>query len=298
MTLTLLHPTLILLCYLASLLTSMSLPAKTLVLAQISDRPKKDYRQLRPMAEYIQSLMAAQGYDHADVELYPDIESLMNAVRQGRVHWVSETALTSAQLVQAGLAKPIAMKWKRGQSQYRSLIYVRKDSPVQSLQDLQGRSIAFEHRNSFSSYYLPAMALLQAGLSLQQLEAPDALIPSEKVGYLFSRNERNNLLWVQKGIVSAGTLNDGDWTQPDRLPSAPKEEMRIIYRSAEYPRAFELASSALPEADRAALQQALLSLTPEQHARILARYEQTERLTPVTEEHQRLLQQLDLELLP
>ncbi len=298
MTPNLLRPILTLLCCLAVSLISVSASAKTLVLAQISDRPKKDYRQLRPMAEYIQSLMSEQGYDRADVELYPDIESLMNAVRQGRVHWVSETALTSAQLVQAGLATPLALKWKRGQSQYRSLIYVRKDSPVHKLQDLQGRTIAFEHSNSFSSYYVPALALLNAGMTLQRLETPDTPIDSEHVGYLFSRNERNNLLWVHKQIVSAGSLNDGDWNRPDRLPSEPKQGMRIIYQSDAYPRAFELATSALSAQDRLALQQALLSLNPEQHAPILERYEQTERLTPATDEHLRLLQQLDLELLP
>lgn len=298
MTRLLLHPTVTLLCCLGLMLSSLPASAKTLVLAQISDRPKKDFRQLRPMADHIQSLMAHLGYDRADVELFPDIESLMSAIRQGRVHWVSETALTSAKLVQAGLASPVALKWKRGQEEYRSLIYVRKNSPVETLADLQGQRVAFEHPNSFSSYYLPAIALKQAGLNLQQLDTPTSSVAPDKVGYIFSRNERNNLLWVHKSIVTAGSLNDGDWQHPQRLPEGPRQAMRIIHRSAAYPRAFELATSVLSREERQALKQALLSLSSEEHANLLARYEQTERLTPVTQEHTTLLQQLDLSILP
>lgn len=286
------------LCLLLALLLSASATAKTLVLAQISDRPKKDFRQLRPMAEHIQGQLEHLGYDRAEVKLFPDLTALKTAIREKQVHWISETALTSARLVQAGLANPVALKWKRGQSEYRSLIYVRHDSGIDTLSDLKGRRIAFEHPDSFSSYYLPAIALRQAGLELQALEHPGDPVDPERVGYLFSRNERNNLLWVEKGITVAGSLNDGDWTYPGRLPDAPKNNMKMLYRSKLYPRAYELVTPALPAKDQEALRHALLSLDPELHASLLSRYEETERLTPITPEQRALLLDLDLEWLP
>ena len=295
----LLYPTALILCCFGTLFgVQPSAQAQTLVLAQISDRPKKDFRQLRPMAEHIQRQLRPYGFDRADVQLYPDVQSLMSAIRQQRVHWVTETLLTSARLVQANLAKPVALKWKRNQGNYHGLIYVRHDSPVQTLHHLRGRRIAFEHHNSFSSFYLPALTLRQAGLTLQALPHPGDAVPPNHVGFVFSRNERNNLLWVHKGITDAGSLNNGDWDLPGRLPDALKQDMRIIYRSPAYPRAFELVTPALPPEAAAALEQALLSLQQEQHGHLLSRYEQTERLTPITAEHRALLQQLDLELLP
>lgn len=292
----LLYSTALIICCLSALFGTNA-TAQALVLAQISDRPKKDFRQLRPMAEYMQQQLSAYGFDRAEVQLYPDIQALMDAVRQQRVHWVTETLLSSARLVQAGLATPVALKWKRNQKTYHSLIYVRDDSPIHSLSELQGRRIAFEHSNSFSSYYLPARALRQTGLTLHPLSHPSDAVPPDQVGFIFSRNERNNLLWVHKGIVDAGSVNNGDWENPGRLPDTLKQDMRIIHRSPAYPRAFELTTPALSPEASAALQEALLSIRQEQHEQLLFRYEQTEQLTPVTAEHVMLLQQLDLETL-
>lgn len=40
--------------------------AKPLVLAQISDRPKKDFHQLRPMAEHVVQALAPFGFEYPD----------------------------------------------------------------------------------------------------------------------------------------------------------------------------------------------------------------------------------------
>ncbi|GAA0701082.1 phosphate/phosphite/phosphonate ABC transporter substrate-binding protein [Marinobacterium maritimum] len=280
------------------LLTGGSVSAKTLVLAQISDRPKKDFRQLRPMAEHIVEALAPFGYDSASVKIYPDLSQLETAIRKGQVHWITETPLSAARLYQHQLATPIARKWKRGQHTYQSLIYVPADSPVQSLQDLTGRVIAFEHPNSFSSYFLPLTALHQHGLATSPLETPRQTVPADKVGYAFSRNERNNLLWVDKGIAAAGALNDGDWTTPGRLPAELLQKMRIIHRSAPYPRAFEMVTPNLEPGAREALTQALLAMHPEQDKSLLQRYEQTSRITRLEADDLQLLQSLEVEILP
>lgn len=280
------------------LFTGVAANAKTLVLAQISDRPKKDYRQLRPMAEHIVQSLAAYGYDRAAVMVYPDLPHLEAAIRSGQVHWVTETPLSAARLYQHRLAMPIARKWKRNQDAYQSLIYVPADSPIQNLQDLAGKLIAFEHADSFSSYFLPLTALHQAGLPTLALESPLQPVPGDKVGYAFSRNERNNLLWVDKGIAAAGVLNDGDWNTPGRLPGELLDRMRIIHRSASYPRAFELATVNLEPEARQALTQALVTLDPQRHGTLLQRYEQSSRLTPVSDDDLQLLQSLEIGLLP
>ncbi len=272
--------------------------AKPLVLAQIGDRPKKDFRQLRPMAENVVQALAPFGYDRAEIKLYPDFAHLKEAIRNGQVHWITETPLTAARLVQQQLATPITRKWKRNQRAYQSLIYVRADSPIQSLEDLTGRVIAFEHSDSFSSYFLPLSALHKAGLTTTLLDNPQGSPDDGTVGYAFSRNERNNLLWVDKGIADAGALNDGDWTTPGRLPAALLQKMRIIHRSATYPRAFELTTSNLEPEARQALQRTLLALDPKQDRDLLQHYEQSTRLTPIKAEDLYLLQSLEVDILP
>lgn len=279
------------------LLLSLPLAAQTLVLAHISDRPKKDFRQLRPMVQFMAQELADQGFSRGEVRLFPDYEQLSAAVRAGEVHWVTETPLTAARLVQAGLATPLLRKWKRGQRSYQSLIYVRADSDIQSLQQLRGKTIALEHRNSFSSYLLPLMALQASGLALVPLDKPGQEPDADHVGYLFSRNEKNNILWVDKGIATAGSVNDGDWSTPGRLPDGLTDRMRIIHRSKAYPRAFELVTSALPEATAQVLAQRLSTLDKREPA-LMQRYEQTSRFEAVSAQDLTLLRQLPTGVTP
>lgn len=273
------------------LLLSLPLTAQTLVLAQISDRPKKDFRQLRPMVQFMAKALEAEGFSRGEVRLFPDYEQLSAAIRAGEVHWVTETPLTAARLVQADLATPLLRKWKRGQRSYQSLIYVRADSDINTLQQLKGKTIALEHRDSFSSYLLPLMALQAEGLKPVELDKPGQPTPADQVGYLFSRNEKNNILWVDKGVTTAGSVNDGDWTTAGRLPAGLTGKMRIIHRSEHYPRAYELVTPALAPAAAEALAQQLLTLD-DTHRPLLQRYEQTRRFEPASQQDLDLLQQL------
>lgn len=269
--------------------------AETLILAQVSDRPKKDFKQLLPMARYMADRLQAYGFTGARVQLYDSAEALISAVQQGQVHWISETPYTSARLIQETASKPLAKKWKNGQNQYQTMIFTLKRREILSLQELVGRRIAFEHQDSFSSYFLPRRILENAGLSLVELEHPEDAVPAGKVGYLFSRNEKNNALWVDKEIVAAGALNNGDWVNPDRVTPDMHERFRVIHRSAFYPRAFELATAALPADAAEALQRELLALNLESNAGLLARYEQTEGFSPVGAEDLLFLRELTAE---
>ncbi|SEG83898.1 phosphonate transport system substrate-binding protein [Marinobacterium lutimaris] len=271
-----------------ALLTLTILPgaatAETLILGQVSDRPKKDFKQLLPMARFMADRLQQYGFDNARVQLYDSADALIKAVKQGEVHWISETPYTSARLLQETGSRPLVKKWKNGQRQYQTLIFTLKQRDIRSLQELVGQRIAFEHPDSFSSYLLPRRILENNGLSLVELERPEDPVPEGKVGYLFSRNEKNNALWVDKQIVAAGALNNGDWQDPSRVTPGMQEHFRVIHRSDFYPRAFELATPALAADAAEALQQELLALDQDKYAGLLARYENSKGFSPVDEQ--------------
>ncbi|MDI3324316.1 phosphate/phosphite/phosphonate ABC transporter substrate-binding protein [Pontibacterium granulatum] len=277
---------------LSTLLVTAHAAAETLVLAQLSDRPKKDFKQLRPMAKYVAQHLGHVGITRAEVRLFSELDELIEAVKKGEVHWVTETPYSAAVLVHEADAIPLLMKWKSRQQRYQTLIYTHKDSGLRNLADLTGKRIAFEHNNSFSSYYLPRMILEKHGQSLNFIHSLHAARDSNKVNHLFSRNEKNNLLWVHKRLVEAGALNDGDWQNPDRVPDALKSELRIIYRSEPYPRALELVSSKLSAERAAALKALLLGMTSDSHGKLLSRYEQTSGFETLNEDVPKLLAEI------
>lgn len=277
---------------LSTLLITSHVAAETLVLAQLSDRPKKDFKQLRPMAKHVAKHLGHVGITRAEVRLFSELDELVEAVKNGDVHWVTETPYSAAVLVHEADAVPLVMKWKSRQQRYQTLIYTHKDSGLKSLGDLSGKRIAFEHNNSFSSYYLPRLILEKQGQSLNQINGLNAERDSSKVNYLFSRNEKNNLLWVHKKLVEAGALNDGDWHNPGRVPDALKSELRIIYRSEPYPRALELVSGKLSAERAAALKDLLLSMTPDSHGKLLSRYEKTSGFEALNDDVPKLLTEI------
>ncbi|UTW10672.1 phosphate/phosphite/phosphonate ABC transporter substrate-binding protein [Marinobacterium rhizophilum] len=274
---------------LLGLLLSLPAQSRVLVLGQVSERPDKDYEQLRPMVEHAAAQLSSLGVSGGDVRLYLESGELVAAMRRGEVDWVTETAYTAARLVHEAGARPLLRKWKRGQRDYQGIIYTRADSPVHGLNDLAGQTIAFEDADSFSSYYLPRMLLEQQGLQLRPMESLQQSAEPGLVSYIFSRTEENNALWVHKSLSAAGALNNNDWDNPTRVPPGLRSDLRIIYRSASYPRALELVSAGLEPALATALRHLLLSMTPETSAELLARYEQTTGFEPILPDDMQLL---------
>ncbi|MGH1462555.1 MAG: phosphate/phosphite/phosphonate ABC transporter substrate-binding protein [Neptuniibacter sp.] len=266
--------------------------AQPLVIAQLSDRPKKDLKQLRPMVEYAAKELKSVGVTVGQVKLFEDTESLIAAIKSGEVHWVTETPYTAARLVHEAGAIPLLMKWKSRQKRYQTFIYTHKDSGIKSIADLIGKRIAFEHDDSFSSYFLPRMVMEKKGYVFNAIQSNDSELEADKINYVFSRNEKNNLLWVHKKLVEAGALNNGDWENSKRVPDSLKSDLRIIYRTDLYPRALELINPKLDPAIQSALKDFLLSLDYEDDRDVMHRYEKTTGFEEPIAELPKLLQEI------
>ena len=274
------------------ILSSVPAFSQTLVLAQLSERPKKDFKELRPMVAYMAEKLAPYGITSGQVRLFSELDDLIKAIKNGEVHWVTETPFTTARLVYEAKAIPLLRKWKSGQQSYVSLIYTRKDSGINSLADLIGKKIALEHDQSFSSYFIPRIELAKRGIATQLLENPNLNPAVDKAGLLLSRNEKNNILWVHKKIVDAGVINNDDWNNPSRMPPSFTPDLKVIYRSEPKVRAFELVSSTLSTELTNALKQELLSMHIDSHKDILGRYERTTQFEEINTDTRILLREI------
>jgi len=255
--------------------------AKILVLAQISERPKKDFKELRPMVSYMATKLKSLGYTQGKVRLFSDTQTLIEAVNRGEVHWITETAKTAAELINKTGAKLLVNKWKNGQQSYASILYTRHDNAIMSIDDLNGKVIAFESEDSFSSYYLPRALIEERGMTLRKMESLREKPRADEVGYVFSRNEKNNVLWTTKQLVDVGVVNNGDWGNINRVPAALKTQLRILFTSSQFPRAYEIVTPAMSEPAVALLKKTLLEMNLENSDGVLARYEKATGFGPL-----------------
>ncbi len=230
-----------------------------LVLGRISDDPKAHYEQLKPLLDYLVPRMADVGIRRGRILMAHDLQQMASYLRRGSVDVISETAGNSSVLEGRGVAHAFVIAEREGDVRYHSLFFVRNDSPIQTLQDLRGHTVAFQSPNSTSAYYLPAAQLLGMGGALEPLLSPmDKPVPG-RIGYLFARTELNVATWVHKGLVDAGVLSNQDWVDPRRVPPAFVRDMRIIGRSEDVPRAVMLARAGLDPRVEARLRELLLA---------------------------------------
>ncbi|WP_202844514.1 phosphate/phosphite/phosphonate ABC transporter substrate-binding protein [Luteimonas sp. SJ-9] len=284
-------PWLLALCL--ALLTPARADDGVLVLGRISDNPQAHYEQLKPLLDYVVPRLADVGIREGRVLMARDVQQMQSYLRRGRVDWVTETAGTAMALAERAGAEPLLMTERDGVASYRTLYFVRADSPVRSLAELRGRSIAFQNRFSTSSYYVPAIELLDSGLRLEVLLSPLDRPGPDSVGYVFGRSELNVSSWVHKGLVDAGAMSNLDWINPQRVPPSYREDFRILRETPDFPRALEMVRGGLDPRVRERLREVLAGAADDPDAReALLRFFKTTRFVPIDAQTGQALEQL------
>ena len=267
--------------------------ASVLVLGRVSDDPKSHYDQLKPLLDYVVPRMASVGIRSGRILMARDPQQMASYLRRGRVDWVNETAGNAALLERRGVARSFLVTERDGATRYHSVFFVRRDSPVRSLKELTGRSVAFQNPYSTSAYYLPAAQLLDQGANLELLLSPMDKPSQDAVGYLFARTELNITTWVHKRLVDAGVFSNLDWSNPRRMPPSFVQDFRIIGRSADVPRALMLSRHGMDPKVQARLREVLMEASTDPDAgEVLRRFIDTSRFVPITDEDRRALDKL------
>ena len=264
-----------------------------LVLGRISDNPRAHYEQLKPLLDYVVPRMRDVGITEGRILMARDAQQMASYLRRGRVDWVTETAGTAMQLQEAAGAQPLLLTERNGVNRYHTVFFARRDSGIDSLAELRGRSIAFQNPASTSAYFVPATEILKLGLPMEILLSPMDRPPSGSVGYLFARSELNIATWVDKRLVDAGVMSNLDWDNPRHMPPAYRRAMEIIHQTDDYPRAVEMVRGALDERVRDRLRQVLVEAAEDPDAREpLLRFFKTTRFLPIDQHDRKALDAL------
>lgn len=230
----------------------------TLVLGRMSDDPRRHHDSLQALIDYVVPRMAEVGIRRGRVLMARDPQQMVSYLRRGRVDWVTETAATGLLLAERSGGQVLVGTERDGVALYRTVIFVRRDSGIGSLEQLRGRSIAFQNPNSTSAYYAPAAAILGRGLPLEILLSPKDRPRADGVGYVFAQSESNISTWVHKRLVDAGAFSDVDWNNLNRLPASFRGDFTILHTTPPFPRGVEVVRPGLPPAVVARLREVLL----------------------------------------
>ncbi len=119
----------------------------------------------------------------------------------------------------------VAVTKKSGKSAYKSLIVVRKDSGIDSVQALKGRTFAFVDPSSASGHLFPRAGLEQAGYS------PDKLFSR----VVFSGSHDASLLAVANKKVDAAAVADRIYASAIAKGQLRPDELSVVWTSSDIP---------------------------------------------------------------
>ncbi|MEH0688864.1 phosphate/phosphite/phosphonate ABC transporter substrate-binding protein [Vibrio cholerae] len=262
---------------------------QTLILGTLSSNPKKAFKRAQPFADYLAANLHQHGIVQAKVVVAKTNLQLANWVKSGQVDIVSETVYASDDLIKFSHAEMIALRWKNGVANYASLFFVHQNSDIHTLDDLVGKVIVFEDRNSTSAFLIPISVLIEQGYPLHEVTSPRDLPPADKIGYFFSDEfssaggESNMMSWVHRKIVSAAAFSDIDWER--EIPAPIKEQLRVIYTSPSVPRAFMLVRPDMDPDLKQAISQVLFLADQDPSAALpLKKYKETAKFDPITDD--------------
>jgi phosphonate transport system substrate-binding protein len=156
--------------------------------------PMVMYRSYQPLMDY---LTESTPY-RFELKLSRDYTEAVEFLRNGTTQIASLGDVTFAEARQGFGARPIVKPLNaRGEPFYRSIIIVRDDSPLRSLQELKGRSFAFGNLHSTSGNLIPRELLHRHGVTLFMLGSYSNLDSHDAVAKA-----------VLKGKVEAGAVKD------------------------------------------------------------------------------------------
>jgi len=230
---------------------------RKLIVGDISDEVAETITGTQPLADYLAAQLGEFGITGAEVKIAPDLDTMIQWVSNGQVDIYFDSPYPALVIRDVTGAQPILRRLKYGVPAYHSVFFVRNDSDIKTLDDLQGMVVAFEEPFSTSGYMLPLAYLIQQGFDPVEAASPDAIVPPEKIGYTFSTADNTTIQWVVSEKAPAGVIDN---ITLQRLPEATQKELRVIAETEDVPRQVVLLRPNIDPALAAAIKTALLNM--------------------------------------
>jgi phosphonate transport system substrate-binding protein len=256
--------------------------AETLHLGTIGQSPADEIKDFLPLAKHLATTLKGEGVNDVKVVVAGSVAEMAALTHAAKVDLFIDSPFPSMAVNQLTGSKFLLRRWKRGVGEYRAVIFTRKDSGLRQLADLRGKIIAFEEPFSSTGYFFPKLALLQAGLHLAEKKEASDPVPIGKVGHVFTNGDENTMLWVLRGRVSAGAIDDVSFVKKARSRIS---ELEMVYASAPMPRQFVNHRQGLTDNLIIKIRETLLSMDKTEAGRkTLADFQQTAKFDRIPDQ--------------
>jgi phosphonate transport system substrate-binding protein len=156
-----------------------------------------------------------------------DYNGVIESLRSGRldVAYLGPFSYVLGTTVADIEAFAVAETKKSGRTSYQSFIIARKDSGINSVEDLKGRTFAFVDPSSTSGHLFPKAGLMKAGFN-----------PDKDFGrVIYSGSHDSSAIAVQNGKVEAAAIADRILAAAISKGLVKEDEIVIVWKSDPIP---------------------------------------------------------------
>lgn len=225
----------------------------------------------------------------APVEIHraADYRVALSALEHHLVDLAWLPPIVAARALRSGVAEPLAVIGRSGDTSYTTTLVTRPDSPIHGLADLRGLRVAWVDRESASGYAVLRAALARAGVKLT-----DAFVDES-----FVRSHDAVARAVVEGRVDVGATCahlDADGLRIARSPFTGDQglsgaDLRVVFEAGPIPSDLVAVRAGFPARLRAPLERALLQGLPARAYAAARAFTHADQFTLPTPEHRRQL---------
>ena len=244
--------------------TPVGVPRETTLVIGVTvpnvEEDQDAFEEFQPLSDYLAARLGQLGIQEGRVLLARSPVEMAKFMRQGKVDLYLDPTFASVIVNQLSGSEPILSRWKKGVEKYHSVIFVSSSEGINSLDDLLGKTIAFEDPGSTSAYFLPKAELLRRGYTLSEKQGPTDPVAPEEIGHYFSMSDRQLVADVVTGTAAAGGQQEAEIMEYLDGAGQADDAAEVLLTTANIFRSMVSVRSGLDPRLRAGLKEVLLAM--------------------------------------
>lgn len=237
----------------------------TLTLGSISNLAQYELLNSKPILSYLADSLKNVGVDYVNIQVVSSIEEMLDLVKEDKIDFIADSPYPVSTILESShTMEPFLKQYKAGVEYYHSVIFVRKDSEIESLYDLYGKIIGFEKEYSTSGFILPLYFLEKNYYELNYINTTDNQLSLDKINYTFTGDDENTIYWVIAKKIDAGVTDNVSFLQ---FAGENRSELKIIYKTEDVPRQIVLINKNLSDRIKSRIYTLLLNADKSDYGR-------------------------------
>ena len=262
---------------------------REIVFGRVHDDPVRSIRDRQEFVDYIAKRLSPFGITAGRILVVEKMHILAQALRDGKVDLFHDSVVPTMLMSNRAGAIPILRQWKYGEPDYEGLIVVRRNSGINSLNDLKGRTIAFEEPHSTSATVLPRMLLEEKKLKLVEIKAPGKA-KADAVGFMYGTDGNAVNVLITGRSDAATTIR----REIERLKPEIRDSLKVIGETFAVPRQVIAIRKDLDPQLVKALKDILTSMDQDSEGRgVLQRQQNTTKIDEIPPKSYELMKRLE-----